>query len=160
MKQREIKFRVWCDEVKQMAYFGEPDIITNSPTTYLSFPLYGWNPGQYENDHYSHVLDTDSDYGKCPIVMQYTGLKDKDDSEIYEGDIVKYRITRSCWGPKDEIVTRVVEISDGVCNASTEWIEASEESGAEDVGVLVRWIEVIGNIYEQPELLTPNNQTT
>ena len=71
--------------------------------------------------------------GDCEL-MQYTGLKDKNGKEIYEGDIVN-------WTTED--VNDVVRFKDGtfmigdVCSFN----------------VSVSNLEVIGNIYENPDLL-------
>jgi hypothetical protein len=81
-----------------------------------------------------------SNSGKQVEVMQYTELKDKDGKEIYEGDIISF---------KDfNIVTGVVTWSNnGFWDVPKigNWLGNLKECGV---------IEVIGNIYENPELLT------
>lgn len=100
------------------------------------------------------------------ILMQYTGLKDKNGVEIYEGDLVQF----TYWWfdgneAESELRGPVVYIPDhasfglqGVKNA--EWIRhIGGEEGSSDTAPFANWtfsqddIEVIGNIYETPELL-------
>jgi len=76
-------------------------------------------------------------------IMQYTGLKDKNNKEIYEGDIFHI-------GSKK--ILYVVEWID--CGLKGRQIKNKSWIG------LDYWkddIEVIGNIYENPELLKENN---
>lgn len=67
--------------------------------------------------------------------MQYTGLKDKNGKEIYEGDIVEWDLDKS--GAKDRTVMKIEY--DGGGFHSTPYINATSE--------------IIGNIFENPELL-------
>ena len=111
---REIKFRTWFYDGEElpngMMYQGEKSFREN---------LIDW-----ENNI---LAPTD----ECTILMQYTGLKDKNGVEIYEGDIVKYE-----YGQIFEI----------------KW----------DYGLLSHleniWFKIIGNIYENPELLGDKNE--
>ena len=78
-----------------------------------------------------------------PIWQQYTGLHDKNGKEIYEGDVVN---------AKDyEVLPYKVIFEDGAycLDRPHNGIELSLTS------VELYNIEVIGNIYENPELLTP-----
>lgn len=75
-----------------------------------------------------------------PILMQFTGLKDKNDVEIYEGDIVVFNgIKWVCrWSDNHArfyFSTNLHKLLDFSC------LEAAED------------FEVIGNIYQNPELL-------
>ncbi|WP_243280152.1 YopX family protein, partial [Clostridium tertium] len=90
-------------------------------------------------------------------IMQYTGLKDKNGKEIYEGDIVKYKVKGS-----DKTYTTVMKfnedhgaflfgIYEGVkmpCGKKTRMNKYTRKS--------VGSVEVIGNIYENPGLLEGN----
>ena len=71
---REIKFRVWDVENKEMLNVQELDF---EPT------FYGGRIA-IRPDQYSDYFDTED-----MILMQYTGLHDKNGKEIYEGDIIK-----------------------------------------------------------------------
>ena len=122
---REIKFRVWdklaerfirCDEGYQGHYV-------------LSLK------GEFHN------LQNGSGGDEC-IVQQWTGLKDKNGVEIYEGDIVK---ATSDQYENENFVGKV--IFDEGCFLT--WINKNDIRGiwGEDD------IEVIGNIFENSELL-------
>ncbi len=89
----------------------------------------------------NEVLSCDEDW----VFLQYTGVKDKNGVEIYEGDIVKmYDVGFKI----DEIVT--VEFKDGVFGTRGEF---------EFVSLIdaLNITEVIGNIYEDSKLLDNDN---
>lgn len=70
-------------------------------------------------------------YGNEENIMQFTGLKDKNGKEIYEGDILKTKFGNKIWF-SDLIDYHLWNIQNS--NAFSQ-------------------IEVIGNIFENPELL-------
>jgi uncharacterized phage protein (TIGR01671 family) len=78
--------------------------------------------------------------------MQYTGLKDKNGREIYEGDIVRYKLGG------DWIVGDVRYDAD-----SARYVKRAEKAGSswdyKDLASYASSTQVIGNIYEDPELL-------
>lgn len=81
-------------------------------------------------------------FGTSPILMQYTGLKDKNGKEIYEGDVVS-----SGAGRVKEVVFNQSEFKTSIALKST-------TGSLIDIGTNAsNEIEVIGNIYEKPELL-------
>ena len=69
-------------------------------------------------------------------LMQFTGLTDKNGKEIYDGDVVKYRegVYKVDWFENGFYLFRDVRAKFDIW-----WVET----------------EVIGNIYENPELLAP-----
>ena len=111
---RDIFFRAWDKELKQMFY---------SDDCFFCFQ----NGGLIERDGESSSFGSKND-----IVMQYTGLKDKNSVEIYEGDIYK------------EILTGIVTYE-----APSFWSITKLGSHSTIGGDG----EVIGNIYENKELL-------
>ncbi len=121
------KFRAWDNWRKRMSVVDRIYIDTKGVRLYDDF-------GEYWRDF------RDVEF------MQSTGLKDKNDKEIFEGDVV--RQVRTQPTTENEIIIGVVTMIEGTwlimndCEqlASKLWSETDEN-------------EIIGNIYETPELL-------
>lgn len=124
---REIKFRIWDVENKEMLKVRELD---------FKLTFYGGRIA-IRPDQYNDYFDTED-----MILMQYTGLHDKNGKEIWESDIVE--ITRECIYEKGIIVFR-----NGCFFIKTkEILLALYNCEANNYKV-----KVIGNIYENSELL-------
>ena len=115
---REIKFRAWDTEERRWVHSN------------LMFDCQGL---KYWGFGYSDPMPIEEK--ERYILMQYTGLKDKNDKEIYEGDRVRIANQRTgqvferlgCW-----------------------FVELGKELGYYPT----QDIEIIGNIYENPGLLS------
>lgn len=86
---------------------------------------------------------------KAVVVMQFTGLKDKNGKEIYEGDVVEYKAYNT-WH-RDEI-----KFTDGKFHGNLNGVKEELQSRY-DLGLIVTLgCEIIGDIYSNPELLKNN----
>lgn len=116
---REIKFRAWEKDEKKMYSHNSLGDSTLLSTLYATEHIKG--KGNIE-------------------LMQYTGLKDKNRKEIYEGDIVRRLINSRGNLYPSNYKRNVIKI---------EFINS-----AWSVRKQTDRIEIIGNIYENPELIT------
>lgn len=147
---RNIKFRGWDKEYEKMTYFDDEDYEYKPPFVFRLDQIFkkDSNYDDYEDFEYNDVTDNVE-------VMQYTGLKDKDGKEIYEGDIVKIHKHNFDYGfKKDEIGQ--IKFIDGAFGFYREeskneyyFNDLATESGYREL----EYYEVIGNIYDNPELL-------
>ena len=128
---REHKYRAWDKTRKTM--IGASD-ISHFDLTGTERQLYYYYPEQISEDEWEQAQGTQS--LKNIELMQYTGLKDKNGKEIYEGDIVVgYNAGGETCDP------RLVKWTNNgyVANGLSLWA--------------VYKCKVIGNIYENKELL-------
>lgn len=128
---RELKFRAWDDKAMY-----RPDFIVNNDG---GFPM-NQTGGEEINDAFY-----------CPDhpLMQYTGLKDKNGVEIYEGDIV--RITHPF---KDREWVGEIEYDRYAFGGKGFYFTHFDTPG-DLFSEGTDYIEVVGNIYENPDLLKP-----
>lgn len=104
-------------------------------------------------DHEAFIHDGDEF-----ILMQFTGRLDKNGKEIYEGDIV--RVTGET---KDQFGINEVIYEPDFCRFSI--LQWNKNAGIADADCFLRGfdpeptnvIEVLGNIYENPELIKKSN---
>ena len=149
---REIKFRVWDATLKRLFYPKAPLYVTGSdwphvagridfkgvwPTTDVSYDEEGWMPS---------------------VLEQYTGLKDREGKEIYEGDVIEHIIPDCCYGAGKKArgivfgrpwafgIEPINYHGDLTCMG-----DRMTYGGPDPIRSVV-----IGNIHENPELLKPN----
>ena len=124
---REIKFRVWDKETKNICEVRNIDFISEMVQI------------KYQANYGVRELEN-------VILMQFTGLQDKNGVDIYEGDILIYQhmfvdkksVSEVIWNEKYSGFASYVE------DDERRYILEKE---------LKNQFEVIGNIYENPELM-------
>ncbi|MGG3435980.1 YopX family protein [Bacillus subtilis] len=128
---REIKFRAYHTEKRDGQEF--PRMID-------------WDE-LLNNDEEELACYFRNEFSNVSPLMQYTGFKDKNDREIYEGDIVKVTNGAEELGGVDTGIGKVEWLTKwGFWNVS------KIENGLGDL-LFNGYVEVIGNIYEDPQLL-------
>jgi len=132
---REHKYRAW-DKTDKVMYYGIEKGIDFDDGSHYDFKNF---LGYQEKEDY-HEWE----------VMQYAGLKDKNGKEIYEGDIIAEDTSYPLevywmgvawgirWKDKRELQEEIISLEMG------EWNEKENK---------FVYFEVIGDIYENPELL-------
>lgn len=146
---REIKFRI-----KYLA-----DDVTSSPPSWL----YLYFPDQFKSEEL-YLIESSYDWD---TFSQYTGIKDKNGKEIYEGDILRaeYPAGYSLCEVRFGLYDNVEPYEDHAYGNGFYYIEnrfyhsGREKEIKKDIYPLVDScilgypLEVVGNIYENPELL-------
>lgn len=122
---RELKYRVYDNTEK--CYSDKAFSIDQLGICYVQ-----------DEDGYGEEIDEER-----YIVEQYTGIKDKNGKEIYEGDIVEYT---TCYYGNEKRHRKVVEWS--------EW-DSDDFGEPHNLGYsnLSECMEVIGNVHENADLL-------
>ncbi len=163
---REIKFRAWLtlseydDDGNYKDYYGMATRISVYYDGSIGFHVeHGHDI--FGGDIFDRAMDNGTVCvyeewcmweGHCNL-MQYTGLRDKNGVEIYEGDILQYV---SPEPQEEDVPDRYVVEWVGFGWEAT-WQHAHKPSYVSDGRMSLQGcdedMEVIGNIYENPELL-------
>lgn len=128
------KFRAWTEEGKVMYY----DVYPFKDDTLLL---------SYDEIAFDEVPASDF------ILMQSTGLKDKNDKEIYEGDIIKYKRYNYGFTYTNAVGYGTV----GLIKNNDKIGLISTFAGMSIENIDLSSVKVVGNIYEKPELFEKRN---
>jgi len=129
--QREIKFRAWdlVSSTMRHVSFIEFDAAGEICNIALAAP-------GVDTKHGHHARFEERENGEDLILMQFTGVKDKNAKDIFEGDIVGYGKGEAPW--------------------EVHWSEKYEKMMWGDFALTAgsaKNLKAIGNVYQNPELL-------
>ena len=131
---REYKFRAWDETEKHM---------------------YNW--GNLINQNLKNIFTITEQCGY--ILMQYTGLHDENGKEIYEGDIIEFSYDMFVGNFDTFVAKGKVVFEEGAFYVE---VFANERTTKDEAYLLysinLDTIEVVGNIYENKELLNETNR--
>jgi uncharacterized phage protein (TIGR01671 family) len=122
---RTIKFRAWSITDKIMSY--------QQPNGYFKGAYYSIDYRALQDVNLG-ILIQKHNFGSI-VLMQFTGLHDKHGKEIFEGDVVRF------WGGKGHIIYFET------------YAQFKIQYGENDLFDIDHTTEIIGNIYENPELI-------
>ena len=139
---REIKFR--GKRIKNGEWVYGDLLQKNSGRKVIMTNLHTWGDNPDDVEPYGEYITVDPN-----TVGQFTGLKDKNGKEIYEGDIVKTPLLDPIFGDI---------LADAWCNALIRFNQGSfvvSYYNSHNIYLqdLCDKIELLGNIHDNPELL-------
>jgi len=128
---REIKFKIWSNKLSE--FISGKTFIDSEGGVYVFHQSVGFTCGHDDKGEFIR-LGSLTEKQDC-VAVYYTGIKDKHGREIYEGDIMRGIMSDfNCY--------RVFSVRFDVEEGGYRWCQWSLDS-----------LEVIGNIFENPEAL-------
>lgn len=139
---REIKFRAKRVDLNYWIHGYLREVFGETKRTFVIAPA-----NKFESDGYT---DMEEDYVQPDTIGQFTGLHDKNGREIYEGDILM------CIGKREDNKAhkyyRKVLFKNGAFGMTVSEYKCINPLCNHIVNCELYW-EVVGNIYDNPELL-------
>lgn len=132
MEQREIKFEAWDGHGSM--FVQVIDRVTDHGIVFVLREDIDKDPHEQTWYPFSYVMADNS-----WVKRQFTGLRDKNGREIYQGDILRgeYEASHS-----------------GVYQNTVEWVQEDAAFSLANSPLWAwDWLEVIGNVFENPELM-------
>jgi uncharacterized phage protein (TIGR01671 family) len=135
---REIKLRAWDKHKKKFLPDDVYAILSKHYAGAILIMLKDFEDYREGEFGYEHSI----------VLLQYTGLKDKNGKEIYEGNVIKIEVKKRNKGDFPNLKNYLVVFEDFSFS-----YKDNEGYYATPLNIFIKGVEVIGNIYENPELL-------
>ena len=146
MNKENLQFRAWLENEKKMV-----DVES------ISFKKIRGRNNEVVRRYPQIIVSVSDGISKTEwmdnsaVLMQYTGLKDTNGKEIYEGDIVGVENIYSGHGVRWQGIVKFSE-----CQYMLKVQSAEHTVPLKYLLRVNRYVKIIGNIYENPELLEQN----